>query len=53
MKAKKWNQFFKNKTSFYFDAEQACDLSIVDTIIDNDKPEFTFVFEEEDEDEED
>lgn len=52
LKAKEWNKHFKDKTSFYFDADQAEDLRIVDSIIYNNKPEYTFVFDEDEEEEE-
>ena len=54
LKAKDWNRYFKDKTSFYFDADHAEELNIIDSIVLNDKPNFNFVFEDDqEEDEED
>ena len=53
LKAKDWNKYFKDKTSFYFDSDQAEELKIVDSVVLNEKPKFNFVFDEDKEDEED
>ena len=53
LKAKDWNKYFKDKTSFYFDSDQAEELKIVDSVVLNQKPKFNFVFDEDKEDEED